>query len=85
MNLKLHNLGGRELLGAYRKRELSPVEVTQAVLARRRRPGMARCTSAPTLVARCDCRPAGAGFSASSRAWAASRLTRLTPAGWPAR
>ena len=33
MDVKLHNLGAHELLAAYRKRELSPVAVTQAVLA----------------------------------------------------
>jgi aspartyl-tRNA(Asn)/glutamyl-tRNA(Gln) amidotransferase subunit A len=31
--MKLHELGAKELLGAYRRHELSPVEVTQAVLS----------------------------------------------------
>lgn len=31
--MKLHELGGSQLIAAYRRRELSPVEVTQAVLA----------------------------------------------------
>ncbi|MDD5335436.1 MAG: amidase [Rhodoferax sp.] len=33
MVVKLHELGGSQLIAAYRRRELSPVEVTQAVLA----------------------------------------------------
>ncbi|CDF87078.1 putative amidase [Pseudomonas knackmussii B13] len=42
-----------------------------------------RCTSAQTSVARCACRPAGAGWPGSSRASGVSPSTRTTPGAAP--
>jgi aspartyl-tRNA(Asn)/glutamyl-tRNA(Gln) amidotransferase subunit A len=45
----------------------------------------ARCTLAPTSVARCACPQAGAASLRSSPAWAASPSIRRMPDAWPGR